>query len=140
MGVVGTPARAGRRPNVVDTSAWLAYFADEPAAEHFAPVIEDTAQLVVPALVLAEVFRVVTREYGEGEALRAAAVMRQGRVVELDATLAQSAGRIAAEHRVPLAASIVHAVARRCGGVVWTQDEDMRPLPDVEYVPRKKKG
>ncbi|MCU0619269.1 MAG: type II toxin-antitoxin system VapC family toxin [Gemmatimonadaceae bacterium] len=133
-------ALGGLPPNVVDSTAWLAYFADEPSADLFAPLIEDLARLVVPSVVLAEVFRVVTREHGEGEALRAAAVMRQGRVVDLDATLAQTAGRIAADHRIPLAAAIVHATARAVGGIVWTHDDDLRPLPGVEYVARRKKG
>lgn len=133
-------ALGGLPPNVVDSTAWLAYFADEPSADLFAPLVEDAARLVVPAVVLAEVFRVVTREHGEGEALRAAAVMRQGRVVDLDATLAQSAGRLAAAHRIPLAAAIVHATARAVGGVVWTHDEDLKSLPGVEFVPRRKKG
>lgn len=133
-------ARPPNAPNVVDSSAWLAYFADEPAADQFAPVIEDVARLVVPAIVLAEVMRVIVREQGEGEALQAAAVMRQGRVVDVDATIAQGAGRIAADHRLPLAAAIVHATARVVGGVVWTSDDELRSLPDVAYVPRRKKG
>ena len=127
-------------PNVVDSSAWLAYFAEEPAADLFAPAIEDVTRFVVPAIVLAEVVRVIVREQGEGEALQAAAVMRQGRVVDVDATIAQGAGRLAADHRLPLAAALVHATARVVGGVVWTSDEELRPLPNVEYVPRRKKG
>ena len=39
----------GLPPNVVDSTAWLAYFADEPSADLFAPLIEDLARLVVPA-------------------------------------------------------------------------------------------
>jgi hypothetical protein len=35
--------------NVVDSSAWLEYFADGPNADHFAPAIEAIDALVVPA-------------------------------------------------------------------------------------------
>ena len=40
------------RPNVVDSSAWLAYFAEEPSAGTFADAIEDVRLLVVPAVCL----------------------------------------------------------------------------------------
>ena len=42
--------------NVVDSSAWLAWFVDEPGAEQFVAAIEDTEFLVVPAICLHEVF------------------------------------------------------------------------------------
>ena len=124
------------RPNVVDSSAWLAYFADEPSAATFAPAIEDVRLLVVPAVCLLEVFKVVARQRGEGDALQAVAIMQQGAVVDLDPTLALSAARAGLDHRLPLPDSIVYATARSVGGVVWTQDADFEGLPDVRYVPK----
>ncbi|HEU4629469.1 MAG TPA: type II toxin-antitoxin system VapC family toxin [Gemmatimonadaceae bacterium] len=123
------------RPNVVDSSAWLAYFADEPSATEFAPAIEETRLLVVPAVCLLEVFKVVARQRGDGDALQAVALMQQGQVVELDASLALSAARVGLDHRLPLADSIVYATARAVGGTVWTQDSDFEGLPDVRFVP-----
>jgi toxin FitB len=125
------------RPNVVDSSAWLAYFADEPSAAEFAPAIEDVRQLVVPAVCLLEVFKVVARQRGEGDALQAVAIMQQGEVVDLDAALALGAARAGLDHKLPLADSIVYATARAVGGVVWTQDDDFKDLPDVRYVPKR---
>ena len=126
-------------PNVVDSSAWLEYFADGPGAPHFARVIEATNRLVVPAVCLLEVFKVVLRQRGEGEALQAAALMQQGSVVDLDASLALAAASLGLEHKLPLADSIVYATARHAGGVVWTQDDDFEGLPDVEYFPKRGK-
>ena len=54
------------RPNVVDSSAWLAYLADEPTATDFAPATEATARLVAPTVCLLEVFKVVARQRDEG--------------------------------------------------------------------------
>lgn len=125
------------KTNVVDSSAWLAYFADEPSAEQFAAAIEQTSRLVVPSNCLTEVFKVVARQRGEGDALQVVAIMQQGQIVDLDATLALSAATIALEHRLPLADSIVYATARLVGGVVWTQDDDFKDLPDVQYVPKQ---
>lgn len=71
--------------NVVDSSAWLEYFAGRPNAAFFAPAIEDTVRLVVPTLSLYEVFKRILQQRSEGDALQAIAVMQQGTVVELDA-------------------------------------------------------
>ena len=125
------------RPNVVDSSAWLAYFAEEPTAADFAAAIEDVRRLVVPAVCLLEVFKIVTRQRGEGDALQAVAIMQQGDVVGLDAALALSAARLGVDLKLPLADSIVYATARAVGGVVWTQDEDFERLPDVQYFPKR---
>jgi len=69
--------------NIVDSSGWLAYFADEPNAKHFITPLKDTASLVIPSVTIYEVFKVVLRETSENEALQAAAAMQKGRVVDL---------------------------------------------------------
>ena len=127
-------------PNVVDSSAWLAYLADEPTAAAFASAIEDVKRLVVPSLCLLEVFTVVARQRGDGPALQAVAVMQQGQVVDLDAALAVSAASLGVVHGLPLANSIVCARARAVGGRVWTQDADFEGLEGVQFVPRAAYG
>ncbi|HET7622024.1 MAG TPA: type II toxin-antitoxin system VapC family toxin [Gemmatimonadaceae bacterium] len=124
-------------PNVVDSSAWLEYFADSAAAKHFAGAIEAVERLVVPSVCLLEVFKVVLRQRGEGDALQAVALMLQGKVVELDAALAMASAKAGVEHKLPLADSVVYATAQAVGGVVWTQDEDFDGLPGVEYFPKQ---
>ena len=128
------------RLNVVDSSAWLAYLADEPGAAHFSAAIEDSARLVVPAVCILEVFKVVARQRGDGDALQAAALMQQGRVVDLDANLALVAAKAAIDHKLPLADSIVYATAISVDGVVWTQDEDFDGLPDVKFFPKRSRS
>jgi predicted nucleic acid-binding protein len=132
-----TPKARQARPNVVDSSAWLEYFADAPAAAHFANAIEAVDHLIVPAVCLLEVFKVVLRQRGESEALEAVALMQQGTVVDLDATLAIAAAAAGVAHKLPLADSIVYATAQAVGGLVWTQDDDFKGLPDVEYFARE---
>ncbi len=43
--------------NVVDSSAWLEYFAGGPDADAFAAAIEDTGSLLVPSITVLEVFK-----------------------------------------------------------------------------------
>lgn len=132
--MIAPAKRAG--PAVVDSSAWLEYFAGAPGADNFARAIEATDRLVVPAICLLEVFKVVLRQRGEGDALQAVALMQQGSIVELDASLARAAAKLGLEHKLPLADSVVYATAQRVGGVVFTQDDDFDGLPDVAYFPK----
>ena len=119
--------------NVVDSSAWLEYLADTPAARHFAKALEDPEKLIVPVITIYEVFKKVLREKGEGEALQVASLMQSGTVVNLDADLALEAAR----YSLPLADSIILATAIAHEAVLWTQDDHFRDLPNVRYFPRE---
>ena len=130
---------AANQLNVVDSSAWLAYLAEEPGSHHFSAVIEDPAHLVVPVVCLLEVFKVVARQRGEGDALQVVALMQQSTVVDVDSVLALTAAKAAIDHQLPLADSLVYATAITVGGIVWTQDDDFRDLPDVRFFPKRKR-
>ena len=119
--------------NVVDSSAWLEYFAGGRNAAFFSAAIEDPARLVVPAIVVFEVFKSLLRQRGEETALQAVAVLHQGSIVDLDAPLALAAARLSVDNRLPLADSVVLATARARGAIVWSQDADFEGLPDVRY-------
>ena len=123
--------------NVVDSSAWLEYFANGPNAAFFAAPIEQADDLVVPSLTIYEVFKRVLQQRDEGDALRAVAVMQQGAVVDLGVRLALAAARLSLDTRLPMADSVVLATARQHDATVWTQDADFEQLSGVRYRPRK---
>ena len=119
--------------HLVDSSGWLEYFADGPNAGRFAVPLSEPGRLVVPTVSLYEVFRVVLRERGEDDAIRAAALMGQGREIPLSAALALEAARLAREGRLAMADGIILATARSTGAVLWTQDADFEGMADVRY-------
>jgi predicted nucleic acid-binding protein len=123
--------------NIVDSSGWLAYFADEPNAKYFLTPLNDTASLVVPTVTIYEVFKVVLRESSEHEALQAAVAMRKGTVVDLTAALAIAASKLSLEHNLPMADSIILATAKEVNATIWTQDSDFKNMDDVKYFPKK---
>jgi predicted nucleic acid-binding protein len=125
--------------NVVASSGWLEYFAEEPNAEFFAPAIEATAELVVPVIRLFEVFKRVYQQRGEDDALKAVAVMMQGQVVNLDAPLALSAAKLSQDISLPLADSLRLATARSYQATLWTQDEHFKGIAEVQYIAKQKK-
>ena len=120
--------------NVVDSSGWLEYLADGPNASWFAPAIEDLAQLVVPTISLYEVFKRMLLQRGEADALEAAAIMRQGTVIELTDDLALQAAATSAKLRLPMADSIMLTTARALDATLWTQDADFEGMEGVQYV------
>ncbi|MBI5767288.1 MAG: type II toxin-antitoxin system VapC family toxin [Verrucomicrobia bacterium] len=124
--------------NVVDSSAWLEYFAGTAAARPFAPAIEDSRRLVVPVITITEVFKRILQQRDETSALRAVAVMQQGEVVPVDAALALMAARVGHQHKLPLADSLIYATALRRDATLWTQDEHFKGLPGVRYFPKEK--
>jgi len=123
--------------NIVDSSGWLAYFADEPNAEHFLPPLSDSDLLVVPAITIYEVFKVILRESSENEALQAVVAMQKGKVVDLDTQLAIAASRLSLEYQLPMADSIILATAHAFKATIWTQDSDFKHMSTVKYFPKK---
>ncbi len=124
--------------NVVDSSGWIEYFVGGPNARYFGPPIEDAGELLVPSLIVFEVYRHVLRERGADDALRAIGGLQRGRQVELDAALALTAAEVALEHRLPMADSIIYSTAQVHGATLWTQDADFKGLRGVRF--RAKRG
>jgi predicted nucleic acid-binding protein len=125
--------------NLVDSSAWLEYLADGPNASHYAKPLQDSAKLVVPVICLYEVFKVVLRETGEHEALQVAASMQKGKMVEVSPRLALAAARLSLQEKLPMAESMILAIAHDFKATLWTQDAHFSRIPEVRYFPAQKK-
>jgi len=125
--------------NLVDSCGWLEFFADGPNARFFEKALKQTDNVIVPTLCLYEVFKSVLRQKDEDAALQVVALMRQGRVIDLDTSIALSAAKISLSLDLPLADSIILATARSYNATVWTQDADFRGIDGVQYIEAKKK-
>ena len=123
--------------NLVDSSAWLEYFAAGPNSGFFASAVENARDLVVPTIVILEVYKRISQQRNTRSALEAVAILQQGRVIDLTATLAIAAARISQSGKLPLADSVILATARTENAIIWTQDADFEGLPQVKY--RRKK-
>jgi len=120
--------------NLVDSSGWLEYLADSRNAKFFAPVLEDTENLVVSTINIYEVFKRVLQQRGEDAALQAVALMQQVGVADITSPIAMDAAKLSAELRLPMADSLILATARACGATLWTQDADLAGLRGVKYI------
>ena len=124
--------------NIVDSSAWLSYFAGDANAEIFSTPIENIDKLIVPSITITEIFKYILRQRGENMALQAIAHIQQGKVVSLDSSLAIDAAKYGIDYRLPLADSIIYATGQKYGALIWTQDVDFKSLEGVKYYPKGK--
>ena len=123
--------------NVVDSSAWLAYFAEEPTADFFSQAIEDAELLIVPSVCIYEVFKVIVREKGEDDAFLAIAAMQQGKVIDLDADLALEAAAVGKDEQLAFADSIIYTITQKYNATLWTQDGHFSQKLSVQYIEKK---
>ncbi len=119
---------------IVDSSGWIEYFTEGTNADQFAVAIENIAELVVPTVILMEVYKWILRESGENDALTALATMKQFRSVALDSYLAVNAAENSHKLKLSLADSVIYTTAQENQAELWTQDADMENLAGVKYI------
>jgi len=122
---------------VVDSSGWIEVFTDGPAANQFLDVLSREELLMVPSLSVLEVYTWILREHSESDAIRAAAVMQRGTVINLDTTLAMAAAQLSHQHKLPMADSVILATARAADATLFTLDADFEGLENVQLIRRR---
>ena len=123
--------------HIVDSSGWLEYFAEGKNAGFFAPVIEDTENLIVPVICIYEVFKRILLVHGLDVAEMRIADLYKGQQVDLSAPLALSAAQLSIEYKLPMADSLILATAHAHNAVLWTQDEHFKNIPGVKFIAKK---
>lgn len=120
--------------NVVDSSGWVEYLVNGSNAAYFAPIIQDSANLLIPTICIYEVFKRVLLEFGEDRALIAIGVMSLGQIVDLDRQIAIEAALISSELKLAMADSIILATTRNRNATLWTQDIHFAGIEGVQYI------
>ena len=119
--------------NLVDSSGWLEYFSDGRNAKYFAPIIENTEELIVSAINIYEIYKKVLTERDENIAIQIVALMQQANVIEVNSSIAIQSAKFSSEFKIPMADSIIYTTARMNDAIVWTQDADFMGLNGVKY-------
>lgn len=119
--------------NLVDSSGWLEYLADGKNAKFFAPVIENTDELIVSVINIYEIYKKVLIEKDENTAIQVAGLMQQAKIIDVTPSIAIQAAKFSCEFKIPMADSIIYAAARMNDCMVWTQDIDFKDLEGVKY-------
>ena len=119
--------------NVVDSSCWLEYFAGSELGERLAPIVQKIDELLVPSIIIYEVFKKLLNELDEDRALFAIAHMKQGIVMNLDADLAVYSAKVGKELKLAMADSMIYAAAKKFDAILWTKDKHFKSLDSVKY-------
>lgn len=122
------------KPLVVDSSAWIEYFADRPKARLIEPLLSDPTRLVVPAVTVYEVYKRVKAGVGEEAAEAAVGRMLRSPAAVLDADLALQAADLSIQSKLAMADAIILATARACGAQLITLDSDFEAIPGVRVL------
>ena len=120
--------------NVVDSSGWIEYFIDSARAAYFASAIEQTDQLIVPALALFEVHKFLSRSANPSQLDACLKVMRRGTVVPVTDARAIAASTVAQQHKLAMADAVMYSIALEHTATLWTQDVDYQGLAGVNYT------
>ncbi len=121
--------------NVVDSSGWIEYVSGGANADFFAPSIEGDVPLIVPSLTLYEVYKHILRHGGREDALRVAAAMGRGTIIDVSASIALAAAELSVEVGLAMADSVILVTARNYGATLWTQDADFEGMDGVRFRP-----
>jgi predicted nucleic acid-binding protein len=122
---------------IVDSCGWLEWFTDGKLANKYKKHLADRDNILMPTIILYEVYKVLKREVGEEKALLAAGYMKNSQVVPLDATLAFAAADIALYEKLAMADAIIIAISRAHNCKIISSDADLKDQVNVDYIPKK---
>jgi predicted nucleic acid-binding protein len=90
-------------------------------------------EVIVPTIVILEVFKKLLQITSESEAIIFIAQMKKGILIPLDFDLSLSAAVYGREFKLPLADSIIYATAMKHNATLYTMDKHFKSLPNVQF-------
>jgi len=119
---------------LVDSSGWVEFIGDGPLAGKFAPYFEREERLVVPAIVLYEVYKKLLSSQGSTAADRFLSAALRARFVPIDERLALLAARISLDRRLAMADVMIYATALAAGAHLVTSDSHFQGMAEVTII------
>ena len=129
-----TPSASDRV--VVDSAGWVEFLGNGPKADAFAKYLEHPQSVLLPTIVVYEVYKKILREQGQNLAERflSHAFSFHEREVPLDVPLAALAAKTSLETNLPMADAIIYATARSRQAELITADSPFSGLPGVTLL------
>jgi len=121
---------------VVDSSGWVEYLGSGPKFDAFAKYLESPQSVLLPSIVVYEVYKKILREQGHtlAERFLSYAFTFREREVPLDTSLAALAAKASLEANLPMADAIIYATARSRQAELVTTDSHFSGLPGVTIL------
>ena len=122
---------------IVDSCGWLEWFSNGKLADQYRVYLADPDNILMPAIILYEVYKVLKRKAGEEKALLAAGYMKNSLIIPFDDNLAIVAADIALQEKLAMADAIIVAVSRVHNCRIISSDADLKDQPNVDYIQKK---
>jgi predicted nucleic acid-binding protein len=124
--------------NVIDSCGWLEYFADNRNEVFFTKIIEQNDSIIIPIICIYEVYKRSLEQRNETDTNTAIDYMKQYKIIAPGIEIALLAAKLSKKYKLAMADSFILATAYEYEADVWTQDSDMKDLPNVHYNPKSK--
>jgi predicted nucleic acid-binding protein len=122
---------------IVDSCGWLEWFTDGKLANQYKEYLVSPENLLMPAIILYEVYKILKREVGEEKALLAVGYMKKSTVIPFDDTIALVAADIALQEKLAMADAIIVAISRIHNCKIISSDADLKGQANVSYIPKR---
>ncbi len=119
---------------LVDSSGWLEYITLDEKADAVGPYLEGARPVLVPTIVLYEVYKKLCLGFGKNEADRFASQAMRRQVIPLDEILALAAATVSLKHKLAMADAMIYATARSCDAELVTSDRAFEGLFGVTML------
>ena len=134
MKIVTTPS--GFDWIIVDSSGWVEYIGNGAKVDCFAPYLESPDNLLLPSVVVYEVYKKLLREASKGLAEQFVSTVYgfRERLIDLDLELSLLAAKTSLETHLAMADAIIYATAHHNRARLITSDAHFANLPGVTLV------
>ena len=121
---------------VVDSTGWVEFLGNGPKSDAFAKYLENPQSVLLPTIVVYEVYKKILREQGQtlAERFLAHAFAFHEREVPLDIPLAALAAKTSLEANLSIADAIIYATAQAHRAELITSDANFSGLPGVTII------
>jgi predicted nucleic acid-binding protein len=97
---------------VIDSSGWIEYFTDGPLANEYAARLRSLSTVILPVIVIYEVYKRLKRDLSEDDAVVAVSAMQRATVVPITSEIALTAGDLSLEYSLAMADALILATSR----------------------------
>ena len=121
---------------IVDSSGWVEYMGAGPKADSFARYLNFPEYLLLPSVIVFEVYKKVSREQGKNlaDTFLSLAFGFDDRLIALDLELSILAARTSLDTHLPMADAIIYATAQYYKAQLVTSDAHFANLPGVVFL------
>ena len=125
---------------VIDSSGWIEYFTDGPLANEYAAKLRSLPTVILPVIVIYEVYKRLKRDLSEDDAVVAVSAMQRATVVPITSEIALTAGDLSLEYSLAMADALILATSRLYRAELITSDADFQDIAGVSYLPKPRSG